>query len=788
MPPKPLFPNVFPGDGVPRKRRLALALLAVPGLVPAVSHAQLTGAAAQPQPLDSPWDLRLAPQLEEHPLKEGAKPATFVIADHTSGTAEQDLAAKGSAELRRGDAVVKADAIHYDQDTDTADAYGQVRVVNAGTSFSGPEAHLKVEANQGFMTAPKYHFSTTGGSGSAERVDLLDAERSVFVNGTYTACQCATNPAWYIKGSRFDFDTGADEGTARNGVLFFQGVPIFASPWLTFPLSGERRSGLLPPTFSINSNNGFELSLPYYFNIAPNRDLTITPRIITKRGVQTQATFRYLSASYSGTLTGEYLPDDRLAHRNRYAIYWQHQQNFGSGFGGYVYYNKVSDNTYPEDLASISNQFVTGTQTLYQQEAGLTYNNGPWSVLARYQHWQTLPPSSAPPYGREPQLNVKYTKYNVGGFDFGAEADYSRFRITTADTTQGDRVVFNPYIAYGIYGPGYFAVPKVQYHFASYDLSYVASNTPNNPKRFTESIPTVSFDSGLIFDRSVRLFGQDFIQTLEPRLYYVYTPYRNQSNAPLFDTAESDFGLAEIYQPNTFVGNDRFADANRLTAGLTSRFIDPRTGDERARFMIAQQYYFTDQRVTLKSTPAASQARHSDLIAGAALKLGSGFASETAFQYNQNNNQLVKSSIGFGYSPELRKVINVGYRYTRATQTLDGRPINQFLVSAQWPLTRRLYAVGRFNYDFSGDRVIDGLVGLQYDADCWALGVGIQRYANGVNSSQQQTSATRFMAQLTLKGLSSIDNGLVNAFRAGVPGYMPLPPAAPPLSRFSNYD
>ncbi|KAB0632421.1 LPS biosynthesis protein [Burkholderia stagnalis] len=788
MPPKPLFPNVFPGDGVPRKRRLALALLAVPGLVPAVSHAQLTGAAAQPQPLDTPWDLRLAPQLEEHPLKEGAKPATFVIADHTSGTAEQDLAAKGSAELRRGDAVVKADAIHYDQDTDTADAYGQVRVVNAGTSFSGPEAHLKVEANQGFMTAPKYHFSTTGGSGSAERVDLLDAERSVFVNGTYTACQCATDPAWYIKGSRFDFDTGADEGTARNGVLFFQGVPIFASPWLTFPLSGERRSGLLPPTFSINSNNGFELSLPYYFNIAPNRDLTITPRIITKRGVQTQATFRYLSASYSGTLTGEYLPDDRLAHRNRYAIYWQHQQNFGSGFGGYVYYNKVSDNTYPEDLASISNQFVTGTQTLYQQEAGLTYNNGPWSVLARYQHWQTLPPSSAPPYGREPQLNVKYTKYNVGGFDFGAEADYSRFRITTADTTQGDRVVFNPYIAYGIYGPGYFAVPKVQYHFASYDLSYVASNTPNNPKRFTESIPTVSFDSGLIFDRSVRLFGQDFIQTLEPRLYYVYTPYRNQSNAPLFDTAESDFGLAEIYQPNTFVGNDRFADANRLTAGLTSRFIDPRTGDERARFMIAQQYYFTDQRVTLKSTPAASQARHSDLIAGAALKLGSGFASETAFQYNQNNNQLVKSSIGFGYSPELRKVINVGYRYTRATQTLDGRPINQFLVSAQWPLTRRLYAVGRFNYDFSGDRVIDGLVGLQYDADCWALGVGIQRYANGVNSSQQQTSATRFMAQLTLKGLSSIDNGLVNAFRAGVPGYMPLPPAAPPLSRFSNYD
>jgi len=787
MPPKPLFPIVIPGHVAPRKRRLALALLAVPGLVPAVSHAQLTGAAAQPQSLDSPWDLRLVPQLEDHPQQGGGKPAAFVIADHTSGTADQDMAAKGAAEIRRGSAIIKADALHYDQDTDMADAYGQVRVINGDTSFAGPEAHLKVEASQGYMPAPKYHFNITGGSGSAERADMLDSERSVFVGGTYTTCQCATNPAWYIKGSRFDFDTGADEGTVRNGVVFFQGVPIMASPWLMFPLSGERRSGLLPPTYSMSSNNGFELTLPYYFNIAPNRDLTITPRIISKRGLQTQATFRYLSPTYSGTFTGEFLPHDALAKRDRYAIYWQHQQNFGNGFGGYVYYNKVSDNTYPEDLTAMSNQFVNGTQMLYQQEAGLTYNKGPWSVLARYQHWQTLPPSTSP-YSREPQLNVKYTKYNVGGFDFGAEADYSRFRITTGDSTEGDRVVFNPYIAYGVYGPGYFVVPKVQYHVASYDLSYVSTGTPNVPKRFTESVPTASFDSGLIFDRSVRLFGEDFIQTLEPRLYYVYTPYRNQSNAPLFDTAESDFGMAEMFQPNTFVGNDRIADANRLTAALTTRFINPTTGDERARFMIAQQYYFSDQRTTLTSGQPVSQAQHSDLLLGAAIKLGAGFASETAFQYNMDNNQLVKSSVGFGYSPELRKVINVAYRYTRTNTTLDGEPINQILVSAQWPLTRRLYAVGRFNYDLASDRIVDGLLGIQYDADCWALGVGIQRYANGVNSSGQQNSSTRFMAQLTLKGLSSVDNGLVSAFRTGIPGYTPLPPAPPPLSRFSNYE
>lgn len=787
MPPKTLFPLVPACDAAPRKKRLAVALLAVPGLVPAVSQAQLSGAAAEPQAFGSPWDLRLAPQLDEHPQKQGGKPATFVLADHTNGTAEQDLAAKGAAEIRRGNAAVKADAIHYDQDTDMADAYGKVTVANGGTTFSGPEAHLKVEANQGFMMTPKYRFTATGGTGSAERVQLLDSERSVFTNGTYTGCQCSTNPAWYIKGSEFDFDTGADEGVARNGVLFFQGVPLFGSPWLTFPLSGDRRSGFLPPTFSpFSSTNGFELSLPYYFNIAPNRDLTITPHIISKRGIFTQATFRYLSTNYSGTLTGEYLPDDRVAHRNRYAIFWQHQQNFGNGFGGYVYYNKVSDNLYPEELGS-TNQFVNGVQTVYQQEAGLTYNNGPWSVLGRYQHWQTLPPSAAP-YGREPQLNVKYTKYNVGGFDFGAEADYSRFRITTADQPEGDRVMFNPYVSYGLYGPGYFFVPKAQLHMASYDLTTTTGGVPGQPKRFTYSIPTLSLDTGLVFDRSVRLFGQDFIQTLEPRLFYVYTPYRNQSNAPLFDTAVSDFGLAEIFTPNTFVGNDRIADANRLTAALTTRFINPATGDERARFVIAQQYYFTDQRVTLLPTEAPATARHSDLILGASVKLGAGFASETAFQYNVDNNQLVKSSVGFGYSPGERRVINVGYRYTRQNPTLSNEPINQILMSAQWPLTRRLYAVGRLNYDLASSRVVDGLVGFQYDADCWAFGVGVQRYANGLNSSGQQNSSTRVLAQLVLKGLTSIDNGLVTAFRAGVQGYTPLPSAPAPLSRFSNYD
>jgi LPS-assembly protein len=788
MPPRQLSLTPPSRGGVPRKRRLVAALLAVPGLVPALAHAQLSGDAAQPQPLDAPWGMRLAPQLEEHPLKPDQKPATFVLGDFADGTSGVDIAAKGAAEVRRPTFTLKADALHYDEDTDRADAYGHVVVDNGGARFAGPDAHLQLDSSEGYMSTPKYHFNMTGGSGSAQRVDMLDSERTVFTQGTYTACQCTSHPAWYIRGSEFDFDTGADEGVAHNAVLFFQGVPIFGTPWMSFPLSGARRSGLLPPTFSLDSTNGFEFDLPYYLNIAPNRDLLFTPKLISKRGVETDATYRYLSSNYSGSIEGVFLPDDAITKTNRYALFFQHNQNFGDGFGGYIYYNKVSDNTFPEDLGSTSGQILNGTQLLYQQEAGLTYNNGPWSVLARVQNWQTLSPSIAP-YGREPEFNVRYAKYDVGGFDYGAAADFSRFTITTPDSTEGDRVAFDPYLSYSIVGPGYFVTPKVQWHFASYNLSSIGSDAPvGQPKYFTESVPTLSFDTGLIFQRSVHLFGQDYLQTLEPRLYYVYTPYRNQTFAPLFDTADADFGLAEIFTPNTFVGDDRVADQNRITAAITTRFINPETGDERARFVLAQEYYFQDQRVTLLPTQTSAQATHSDLIAGASIKLGAGFASETAVEYNADNNQLTQSSVGFGFSPQSGKVINLAYRYTRADTTLDDTPVNQITFSAQWPLTHRFFSVVRMNYDLQGRAIVDSLVGLQYDADCWVLGIGVQRYADGVNTLGLPTQGTRVLAQITFKGLSSVDNGLISAFRSGVPGYTPLPPNPAPEARFTNYE
>ncbi|MDP9649909.1 LPS-assembly protein LptD [Paraburkholderia caledonica] len=760
-------------------------MLFTAGYIPLAGHAQLSGASAQPESVDGPWGLRLAPQLTEQPMRAEDRPAISAFADSVTATTDTDVSLKGHAQLRRDVSIVKGHALHYDVDVDKVDAYGNVQLVRGGNVFAGPDAHFYVDANEGYISVPQYRFHLTGGWGSARRIDLVDKERSVVHHGTYSTCQCESQPAWYVNASEFDIDTGTDEGIAHNGVLFFQGIPLLASPWLSFPLSGARRSGLLPPTFSMSSTNGVDVALPYYFNLAPNYDLTLTPRIMTRRGAMLTADYRYLRPNDSGSLSVAFLPHDAITRTQRYSIALKENWSFGSGFGAYVNYNRVSDSTVVTDLAS-GVAFPTGSTTLYQQEAGLTYSDGPWTVLAREQRWQSF--SSDSTYNREPQVNVRYARYNVAGFDIGAEADATRFTISSSDMTQGNRFVFNPYVSYPIERPGWFITPKLAWHFAAYDLTSIGSDVPaGEPKSFSVNVPTFSLDSGMRFERSVRLFGQSYIQTLEPRLFYVYTPYRNQSYVPLFDTATADFGLAELFMANSFVGNDRVSDANRATAALTTRFIDPASGEERARFVLAEQYDFRTPRVTLQSDDAISTVARTGIILGASYKVGPNLSAEQAVEYSQANHYLTHAEAGFGWAPGAHQVLNVAYRYTRANSTLDYQPVNQFIVSGQWPLARNVASVARVNYDMSTHRLIAGLLGVQYDADCWSFGVAFEKYTNATSSATSPSTGTRALMQLQLKGFSQVDNGLLNQFRASVPGFTPTSTVEEPTSRFSDY-
>ncbi|WP_458762965.1 LPS-assembly protein LptD [Cupriavidus basilensis] len=697
-------------------------------------------------------------------------PPTFVSGDRMTGYNQRGVELEGNAELRRNGGVVKGDKLTYDQDSDEAFVHGNARVARDGSLSVGPEARLRVEANEGYMLSPDYYFQQTGGSGKAERIDFIDKNLSTIKRATYTTCS-PDNADWYFSARELDIDSDRQVGTAYGGVLRFFDVPIMAAPVFSFPLNSERRSGVLPPLFGYSSRSGMDLTVPYYFNIAPNRDLTIFPRVLSSRGVQLGTDFRYIGSGYSGRIRGEFLPDDQKTKTNRWAYSIQHVQNIAPGLNAYVNLNKVSDAQYPDDLTRSVTQ---ATLRQYTQEGGVTYNWQDFALLARVQKFQTLAPSQ-PSYERVPQLNGKYTRYDLGGFDIQVEADYTRFRIPLGTTgtqlPQGERVFIQPSISYPIIRPGWFVTPKVTFNATQYQMES-STNTAGTPNTLNRALPTMSVDSGMTFEREApsvsRLFGVNYVQTLEPRLFYVYTPFRDQSQFPLFDTVQSDFGYGQIFSENPFTGYDRIADNNKVTAGVTTRLIEAASGIERFRGTIAQRFDLTGQRVQLNGTDPAKSG-YSDLLAATTIQMFKGYYLDAGVQYNPDSDRVIYSNIAFSWRPEARKTFNIGYRYRRPTSVTDNTAIDQFEVSSQWPLTQRTYGIGRVAFDLSASQLVDALAGFEYAADCWVGRVVYQRFRN---TTQGYTG--RIFFQVEFRGLSKIGSNPLDVLRLNVPGYEPV--------------
>ncbi|SPA28894.1 exported protein required for envelope biosynthesis and integrity (ORGANIC SOLVENT TOLERANCE TRANSMEMBRANE PROTEIN) [Cupriavidus taiwanensis] len=764
------------------------------------AHGQITGSAipdldqvepvfeaappAPPLPVESG---ELVPRLAEPAARAESDPdaPTFIEADRMTGYSERGVELEGHAELRRDGGVIKGDKLTYDQDTDEAFAQGNVRMSRGGALAVGPEARLKVEANEGYMLSPDYYFQQTGGTGKAERIDFLDQNRSTARQASYTTCS-PDNADWYFSANRIDLDSDRQVGVAYGGVLNFFGVPVAAAPAFSFPLNDDRRSGFLPPLMGYSSKSGFDVTAPYYVNIAPNRDLTIYPRLMTERGLQLGGEYRYLSETYSGRVRAEFLPDDRKTNSNRWAYSLQHTQRLAPGLAAYLNLNRVSDDRYPDDFNRSVSQ---STLRQYTQEGGVTYNWQDFTLLARVQKFQTLRPSE-PSYERVPQLNGKYIRYDLGGFDVQMEADYTRFRIPLTSTgfqqPQGERMYFQPSISYPIVRAGWYVTPKVSFNAAQYQME-AATNTPTAQNNLSRAIPTVSLDSGMTFERDAptisRLFGVNYVQTLEPRLFYVYTPFRDQSQFPLFDTVQSDFGYGQIFSENPFTGYDRIADNNKLTGGVTTRLIESDTGIERFRGTIAQRYDFTGQRVQLNGTLADPKSGSSDLLAATTIQLFRGYYLDAGVQYNPDSDRISYGNVAFTYRPESRKVFNAGYRYRRPTSVTDNTAIDQFELSSQWPITRRAYGIARFAFDLTASQMVDALAGVEYAADCWVGRVVYQRFRN---TTQGYTG--RVFLQVEFRGLSKIGSNPLNILRLNVPGYEPVSAKPVPTTQFDHYE
>lgn len=693
-------------------------------------------------------------QQEKQPDDKNAP--TLIESGKFWGRPERFIHFEHEVEILKGATQVNADRASYSFLEDEVTAEGSVRMLRNGDCYNGDSVRMQLDSGAGNVVNPVYQLLRNNAQGKAERIDFLDEERSIVNNGTYSTCE-GLNPDWYLRSETLNLDTGLDTGIAGKSVLYFMGTPILATPSLTFPLSSARHSGFLPPVVGASSKGGVEFALPYYFNIAPNRDLTLYPKLISRRGLQLGAEGRYLGETYRGETSIEGLANDRLTNSNRYALTSVHQQQLTPQLRLEWNLNSASDDNYPSDF---SNSITKTAQRLLLRDVSLTYYGSFWNTSLRTTGYQVLQDVTATtpialPYSRSPELQFHAEKYDLMGFDWTLDSTLTRFQHPTL--VQGDRLVVTPQLSLPLIQPGYFVIPKISLHLSKYEL--VNPGKRQKPSYQLE-IPTFSVDSGLIFERPSELFEKTTTQTLEPRIFYVNTPYHRQGRLPNFDSAIADFNFAQIFSPNRFTGQDRVGDANQVTLALISRFLEE-DGAERLKLAIGQRFNFSKQRVTLDGVKNPGR---SDLLLTADGRIFDTLSAETALQISQSTHQSVRATYGISWHPEPKKVLNLAYRFQRDT-------LEQVDLSGQWPLANRWYAVGRTNYSLMDKRIVDGLAGFEYKADCWSLRFVAQRFAiDSINSN------TGFSIQLELNGLArlGVGNNPIEALKRNISGYQPI--------------
>lgn len=741
--------------------RAAVAALAIALLLPAAADAQSPDASPK-----TPIKQATGSRDESLPV--------LIDADRIQGTAGQESVAEGNAVLRRGNTTIRADSLKYRLETDDVEASGNVRLEREGNAISGPALRYRVKDATGVFEKPEYSLvprprfglQSVAGRGRAEEIEFLGEGKYRISDGSFTTCKPGQED-WLVRAGELDLDYTRQVATAHDATLVFKDTRLFWAPAFDFSLNNQRKSGFLPASFGTTGKSGAEFSIPYYLNLAPNYDLTMTPRYMTKRGLQLAGDFRYLERYYSGDFRAEVLPDDKAANLTRSALALTGNVN-RDGFTGGLNLNKVSDDNYFRDLATRIN--IT-SQAILPREGYLTYGGGWWqtgsySATARVQRFQVLQDPNnpiVPPYARTPQLTLSALRQDIGGVDFAASAEFVDFSHPTL--INGQRTTIYPSLSLPLVTPGAFLTPKVGEHATYYSLD---QNNSGNPETISRTLPIFSVDSGLIFDRESRLYGQSLTQTLEPRAYYLRIPFRDQNQIPLFDTAIADFNYAQIFSENLFAGGDRINDANQLTLAVTSRLLVPSTGQQVIRATVGQIYYFKDQQVTLNPTDVPRTNRSSDWLGELSGRVAPHWTLDSAVQYNGHDNLTERFTMSTRYQPEALKTVNLGYRYLSSDIT-QADQIKQIDVSSQWPIGGGWFLVERFNYSLPDRRIVEGLGGLEYGADCWVGRVVAQRFALTAGAS-----TTTLFFQIELNGFSSIGSNPLEALKRNVPGYQRL--------------
>ena len=762
--------------------------------------------------------LRSSPVLEEKiSERQRSEGAIFVDGEQITARPDMDLVIDGQATVRRPGLAIKADHITYDQSRDIVNAMGHVRLSRDGSLFEGPRLQLQVDSFQGTFEKPTFELYRSGGYGDAAQVEFIDDKRQIIHQARYTTCRRTPGPEWlpewFVKAAHMTMDTEESTVQAEDVQLRFKGVPLMSASSVSFAMTDERKSGLLPSLIGVDSVSGLSMSVPYYLDIAPNRDATITTNLMSKRGVSLDSEFRYLEQDYKGQARLIAMPNDSLRQQSRWGLTTQHSGSLDTGLdavgrvGIGLTLNRVSDDNFWRDFPRSG---LALTQRLLPSTGALSWGRGNFSMTAQVQRWQTLQIDTAaitPPYDRAPQITMRYGQWNAEGLDWSVvgdttrfEADYTRIpnvsSSTLASLRNGERSYVQAQVSRPWVRPWGFVTPKLQLHATRYQLDNALST---GESAFNRVLPTVSVDSGLVFERETKWLGKDILQTLEPRAFYARTPYSDQSLLPMYDSGAADFNLSTIYSENPYVGQDRLVDNNALTLGVTTRLFDANSGAEMLKLGMAQRIRFSTQNVVLPGQSAVS-AGLSDLLLGAGVRWNDRWTFDSTVQLNSQTNDVTRTTLQSRYNPSPYRVFNVAYRLNQGvSEQVDMGwqwPINDLWgggdreAESAWSRTRgqglgpdRWYSVGRMNFSLTEKRLVDTIIGFEYDAGCWLGRVVLQRLQSTVS-----TASTQLMFQLEFSGLARVGASPLQSLRNNITNYQFLRDQTEQPSRFQSYE
>ena len=697
-------------------------------------------------------------QIPERPTPEtqgGAAGSTHVSADEADLVDTGTSVLQGNVQVIQDGRQIQADKVNVTRPEQVLDAFGNVQFWDDGLYVTGDTAHVDMETEFATVDGAKFVFLDAHGSGGAEKITLTSRNLARVEGATYTTCDPGQED-WVLVADDIELDRVTEWGTARNVTVKFKGMPIFYSPWMNFPLTDKRKTGFLTPSYRLSGETGFEFHLPYYWNIAPERDATLTARGMTKRGILLAGEYRYLSDLGYGQLGVEYLPNDSERGEDRAAVSFQHDTALASGWETDIDVDWVSDDDYFEELGT---DLTIASTRFLERRGDLIYRARRWSALARVQDYQTVDQTllvADRPYKRLPQLQFNAATPNRNRqLNADVQAEFVNFDRSSG--VIGTRATLNPTVSYPLRGTAGFVIPKAGVEFTTYSLDGQAASADDTPARI---LPTFSLDSGLLFERDLQLGDGQYVQTLEPRAFYLFVPHEGQDDIPVFDTGEYTFSFAQLFREDRFSGSDRIGDANQVALALTSRLLSQGSGEELLRASIGQIYFFRDRDVQLSPGDGVETDGTSDLVAELSAQIYDDWRLTTGFQWNVDDRQTNRNTLRLRYQPDTERVLNLEYRFVRDA-------VEQTDLSFRWPIKNNWGVVGRWNYALPESRTLEAVGGIEYNSCCWSARAVARRFQTNTDGEFDNA----IFLQLELKGLAGVGRSTADFLRRTIPGY-----------------